>query len=307
MEIRQIRYFITVAEEQNFRRAAERLHVAQPALSQQIQRLEQQLKTRLFLRTTRHVELTDAGSVLLETGRRVLAEAEHALTAVQHSAHGEIGTLRVGFVSSAALSLVPRIVHALRASRPGLHVDLAEMTTDRQLDAVNDGSLDAGIVREAGSNTGLNTVDLVREPLLVALPRTHPLSHRESLHLVELAEENFVVFPRSHVSRLYDHIAALCHNAGFRMRSTQQAVQFPTILGLVAAGTGIAVVPRSLRHLRLPGLVYVRLDQPDAVSRLAIAYRADRARTPPVSTLVELSTSDLTSETPGHSNETAMT
>ncbi len=298
MEIRQLRYFVAVAEEQNFRRAAERLHVAQPALSQQIRRMEQQLKTPLFERTTRHVALTDAGSVLLETGRRVLAEAEHALTAVQHSAHGEIGTLRVGFVSSAALTLVPRIVHTLRASRPGLHVDLSEMTTDRQLDAVDDGSLDAGIVREVGSNTGLTTLEIVQEPLLVALPQTHPLAHRESVHLVELAEENFVVFPRSQVSRLYDHIAALCHHAGFRMQSSQQAVQFPTILGLVAAGTGIAVVPSSLRHLRLPGLVYTRLDHPGAASHIALAYRPDRAQTPPLSTMIEISASSLQSETP---------
>lgn len=303
MEIRQLRYFVAVAEEQNFRRAAERLHIAQPALSQQIQRLEQQLKTSLFLRTTRHVELTDAGSVLLETGRRVLAEAEHALTAVQHSAHGEIGTLRVGFVSSAALTLVPRIVHTLRANRPGLHVHLNEMTTDRQLDAVDDGSLDAGIVREVGRNTSLTTLELVQESLLVALPQTHPLAHRESVQLSELAEENFVVFPRSQVSRLYDHIAALCHHAGFRMQSTQQAVQFPTILGLVAAGTGIAVVPSSLRHLRLPGLVYARLDHPEAVSHIAIVCRQDRAHIPPVSTLIELSTASLASEKPNDVGE----
>ncbi|QGK72235.1 LysR family transcriptional regulator [Allosaccharopolyspora coralli] len=302
MEIRQLRYFVAVAEEKNFRRAAERLHVAQPALSQQIRKLEQQLKTTLLERTTRRVELTDAGTVLLETGRRVLAEAEHAETAVRHTALGEIGTLRIGFVSSAALTLVPRIVHALRAKRPGLHVDLTERTTDRQLDAIDDGSLDVGIVREVGSPTGLNIHELAREPLLVALPQTHPLAERESIRLSELADEDFVVFPRGQVSRLYDHIAALCHHAGFRMRPSQQAVQFPTILGLVAAGTGIAVVPDSLRHLQLPGLVYARLDDPEAVSHLAVVCRPDRADHPPVSTLVELCDQDLSGHEPGSLN-----
>lgn len=290
MEIRQLRYFVAVAEEKNFRRAAERLHVAQPALSQQIRKLEHQLRTPLLERTTRRVELTDAGSVLLETGRRVLAEAEHAETAVRHTALGEIGTLRIGFVSSAALTIVPGIVHALRAERPGLTVELTELTTDRQLAAIDDGSLDVGIAREVGAPAGLNVDELVREPLLAAFPHNHPLGHRESVRLSELADEDFIVFPRGQVSRLYDHIAALCHHAGFRMRATQQAVQFPTILGLVAAGTGIAVVPESLRHLQLPGLNYVGLEDPEAVSHLALICRPDRRDRPPVKTLVDLCT-----------------
>ncbi|MFI0467300.1 LysR family transcriptional regulator [Saccharopolyspora sp. 5N102] len=289
MEIRQLRYFVAIAEEGNFRRAAERLHVAQPALSQQIRRLEQQLRTPLFIRTTRRVELTAAGSVLLENGRRVLAEADQALNAVQQSAHGEIGTLRIGFVSSAALTLVPKIVHALRANRPNLHLDLKEMTTDRQLEAINETALDVGIVRELEPQAGLNVFKLVQEPLLVALPKSHPLARRRSIRLGELAAEKFVGFPRSQVSRLYDHIAALCHQAGFRMRPAQEAVQFPTILGLVAAGEGIAVVPSSLRHLRLPGLSYARLNHPDAVSRIAIVCRPDRAKLPLVAKFFELS------------------
>ncbi|MFF2502445.1 LysR family transcriptional regulator [Streptomyces sp. NPDC058067] len=280
MELRQLRYFVAVATERNFRRAAERLHIAQPALSQQISKFEKELRTPLFHRTTRHVELTDTGRVLLAHSRRVLAEAEHALSAVSHAAHGDIGVLRIGFVSSAALSIVPSTVLAIQQSRPGLHLELTESTTDPQLELINEGRLDVGIVREVDRASGLVVRPLLRERLVVAVHESHRLAGHSSVRLADLAEERFLTFPRHQVSRLYDHIAALCHHAGFRLEAAQEAVQFPTLLGLVAANTGVTIVPECLRVLRLPGLHYLELSDRDALSTVSVVCHPDRQDTP---------------------------
>ena len=298
MELRQLRYFVTVAEEMNFRRAAERLHIAQPALSQQISKFEKELRTTLFERTTRRVELTDAGRVLLDEGRRVLAEADHALAAVEQVAHGEVGLLRIGFVSSAALRIVPATMLALQKEWPGVQVQLSESTTDRQLSAIADGILDIGLVREVDRADGIVVRPLTREPLLVAMHSSHPFAARESVRLVELRDERFLTFPRGQVSRLYDHIAALCHHAGFRLEAAQEAVQFPTLLGLVAANTGVTIVPASLRALRLPDLRYVALSDAHAVSTVSVAYRADRQQIPAIRHFLDVASSlDLADET----------
>ncbi|KAF0964891.1 LysR family transcriptional regulator [Rhodococcus sp. T7] len=290
MELRQLRYFVTVAEEMNFRRAAERLHIAQPALSQQISKFEKELRTTLFERTTRRVELTDAGRVLLDEGRRVLAEADHALAAVEQVAHGEVGLLRIGFVSSAALRIVPATMLALQQEWPGVQVELSESTTDRQLSAIADGILDIGLVREVDRADGIVVRPLTREPLLVAMHSSHPFAARESVRLVELRDERFLTFPRGQVSRLYDHIAALCHHAGFRLEAAQEAVQFPTLLGLVAANTGVTIVPASLRALHLPDLRYVALSDAQAVSTVSVAYRADRQQIPAIRHFLDVAT-----------------
>lgn len=290
MELRQLRYFVAVAEEMSFRRGAERLHIAQPALSQQISKFERELHTELFRRTTRRVELTDAGHVLLAEGKRVLAEADHALSAVTQAAHGEIGLLRVGFVSSAALRIVPAIVLALRETHPGVRVELGESTTDPQLDAISEGSLDVGIVREVDSAAGLVVRPLLRERLIVAVHQSHPLAHRRSVRLADLAGEPFLTFPRTRVSRLYDHIAGLCHRAGFRIEVAQEAVQFPTLLGLAAANTGITVVPESLQALNLPGLRYLHITDPDATTVVSMVCRPDREHTPPISSFLTTAT-----------------
>ncbi|WP_031466191.1 LysR family transcriptional regulator [Sciscionella sediminilitoris] len=294
MELRQLRYFVAVAEEHSFRRAADRLHIAQPALSQQIGKFEKELGTALFHRTTRRVELTTSGQVLLTEGRRVLAEADHAASAVAQAVHGETGLLRLGFVSSAALRLIPELVLALRRSWPGLSIDLSESTTDPQLHALGEGRLDIGLVREVRAAPGLTVHPLLRERLLVAVHESHRFAERAEVRLAELAEERFLTFPRGQVSRLYDHIAALCHRAGFRLHAAQEAVQFPTLLGLAAADTGITIVPESLRALRLPSLRYIPLTDADAFSTVSLAVRPDRERTPLIGNVIRtLGTLDL--------------
>lgn len=270
MELRQLRYFIAVAEEMHFNRAAERLRIAQPALSQQIQRLERNLKTQLFIRTTRSVEITDTGRVLLEAARRVVAEAERAQSQVELATLGSTGLLRVGFVSSAALSLLPAMVNRMHEHLPQVRFQLQESTTERQIQSILEGQLDVGIVREIEPIKGVHITPLKREALVVAVPETHPLAGRDSVQLAELGGEEFVVFPRNQVSRLYDLISALCIQAGFHIRIAQEAIQFPTILGLVAARTGIAIVPESLRALQIPGVAYLDLDDMAAYSQVSL-------------------------------------
>lgn len=298
MEIRQLRYFIAVAEEMHFNRAAARLHIAQPALSQQIQRLERELKTTLFARTTRSVELTETGKVLLVAARRVITESEDALRSIEQAVEGRTGTLRVGFVGSAALNLIPRIVPPLRQMYPDLELELHELTTEQQLSSLDAGNLDVGIVRDVESRPGITACELTREPLVVALPEDHPLAGQSTLALTDLSEAGFVVFPRQQVSRLYDVISALCLQAGFRMRVAQEAVQFPTILGLVAAKTGIAVVPEGMRALQLSGLSYVPLADEAATSTISLIVTTERSGTPLISRFIEAATGFAGKEPP---------
>ena len=290
MELRQLRYFVAVAEEKHFSRAAERLHIAQPALSQQVRRLEHELKVQLLERTTRSVELTDAGRVLLDEARRVLAGADRALAAVHEAADGTTGLLRMGFVSSAALRIVPTLVLALHQQWPRVRLDLQEGTTDVQLDRIRQGTLDVGLVREMVEGLGFAVRPIAKEPLVLAVPDNHLLAGRKRVHIADLAGEQFVVFPRSRVSRLYDHIAALCHQAGVRFEIAQEAVQFPTILGLVAARTGVAIVPASLRALHLPGLTYLNLADKNAYSTVSIVSQPDRQSSPLVGHCFDIAT-----------------
>jgi DNA-binding transcriptional LysR family regulator len=280
MELRQLRYFVAVAEEQHFSRAAHRLHIAQPAVSQQVRRLERELTVQLLERTTRSVELTDAGRVLLDEARRVLADADRAVLAVHEAADGTTGLLRMGFVSSAALRIVPTLVLAMQQRWPRVRLELQEGTTDLQLDRIRQGTLDVGVVREMEPAPDLAVVAIAREPLVLAVPDNHPLAARTTTRIADLAGERFIVFPRSRVSRLYDHIAALFHQVGVRFDTAQAAVQFPTILGLVAARTGLAVVPASLRVLRLPGLTYVTLSDKAAYSTVSLVCQRDRHASP---------------------------
>lgn len=290
IELRQLRYFVAVAEDAGYGRAAQRLHVSQQALGQHIAKLEHALETQLLRRTKSGVELTDAGSVLLDEGKRVLAQAEHASTAVSQAAHGELGTLRIGFVSTAALGTMPRIVLALHRSWPNLRVELKEATTGPQLDAVKAGSLDVGIVREVSTARGLSVQPILKERLVVAVHRSHPLAKRKNIRLRELGDEQFVVFPRRQVSRLYDHIASLCHQAGFHLEPTQEAIEFPTLLSLVAANLGITIVPDSLRALRLPELRYLTIDDKEAVSTISVVCRPDREDSPTVAKFLDTAT-----------------
>lgn len=288
MEMQQLRCFVAVATEKHFGRAAEQLHMAQPGVSHQVNRLELQLGVRLFTRTTRRVSLTDAGAALLPEARRILSAVDVAQLTVSQVARGEIGRLKVGFVASASLAIIPRLSHAVSERWPGLTLQLEEMTTGAQLESLTRGDLDVGIGRELGRTAGFITRPLVRERLYAAVHDSHRVATHRSIPLAELAGERFVAFPRQQVSLLYDHIAKLCEMAGFKLTVVEEAVQFMTILGLVAGGAGVAIVPEPLRALRLPGLRFIVLEDESATSLVSILYRQDQSGSSTVNRFLEM-------------------
>ncbi|MEO8221394.1 MAG: LysR family transcriptional regulator [Specibacter sp.] len=275
MNLRRLELFVAVAEELHFNRAAQRLHMAQPPLSQQIRKLEEECKVALFVRNSRNVELTAEGEVLLEHARKVLTQFAVMESALIHARNGELGRLRLGFVSSAAISMVPGLVRQLHAQWPGIELQLREETTDVQLELIASGTLDAGIAREVRTVPGIGVTVLRHEPLVVAVSSDHSLAGRSNVALKELKGEAFITFPRSRISSLFDHISALLHAVGVDFTITQEAVQFPTILGLVAAHLGIAVVPESMRAFTIPGLVYLDIKDTNATSTVSLIYAAD--------------------------------
>ncbi|MCY0906385.1 LysR family transcriptional regulator [Arthrobacter sp. H14-L1] len=275
MNLRRLELFVAVAEELHFNRAAQRLHMAQPPLSQQIRKLEEECKVALFVRNSRNVELTAEGEVLLEHARKVLAQYAVMTAALTHARDGELGRLRLGFVSSAAIYLVPGLVRDMRAWWPGIDLQLREETTDMQLELIAAGSLDAGIAREMKTVAGISATVLMHEPLVVAVASDHRLATRSSVALKDLKGEAFIAFPRSRISSLFDHISALLHAVGVDFDIAQEAVQFPTILGLVSAHLGIAVVPESMRAFAIPGLVYLDIEDTNATSTVSLIYSTE--------------------------------
>lgn len=280
MNIRRLELFVAVAEELHFGRAAARLHMAQPPLSQQIRKLEEECKEPLFVRNSRNVELTAHGILLLGHARRLLAQHERMLIELKHARDGDFGSLRVGFVSSAAISTVPEAVRRIRARSPRIDLDLREMTTDEQLEALQWGRIDIGIARDVRGDDRICVIPLDDEPLIVAVPSDHRLANRVEIDLGELAGEEFVAFPRGRISRLSARISGLLDAADVEFTIAQEAVQFSTILGLVAAHLGVAVVPETMRALRISGLSYVNLMNSGATSRVNLIYSVEMADSP---------------------------
>lgn len=275
MELRHLRYVVAVARELHFGRAAEQLRVAQPSLSRQVRQLERDLGVELFVRTSRRVELTPAGVAFVAAARRTLAAAEESRTAAQQAASGLVGTAVLGFVASAAVDILPTLVAAHRTARPMVRLSLREMTTEEQVPALLDGGIDVAIGRDLEPHEGLRVSALHREPLVVALPVEHELHHRRRLSVADLRGSRFVTLPRDRVPRAWDRVWAMCREAGFTPSFAQEANQFVTLLALVAAGLGIAVVPASVRPLRRKGVSYAELRTPTAWSEITVAIRDD--------------------------------
>ncbi|MCC3434343.1 MAG: LysR family transcriptional regulator [Microcoleus sp. PH2017_15_JOR_U_A] len=273
MELRHLRYFIAVAEELNFTRAAERLHMAQPPLSQQIQHLEAELGFQLFRRTKRTVVLTEAGQVFFEEAQKILLQVDRAIQLGKQTSRGELGQLTVGFVSSAAHNVVPAILQAFRTRCPAVKLELHELTTNEQLQRLRFGRIDIGFVRPPIEEDGINSEIVFREPLIVALPETHYLADRAVVELRELSAEPFILFPRSLAPGLYDPIVSLCLQAGFSPIAGQEAIQMQTIISLVAAEMGVAIVPASMQNFQRTGVVYKHLQEPSPIVSIALIWR----------------------------------
>ncbi|MEG4494017.1 LysR family transcriptional regulator [Microcoleus sp. D3_18_C4] len=275
MELRHLRYFIAVAEELNFTRAAEKLHIAQPPLSQQIQHLEAELGFQLFRRTKRTVHLTAAGQVFFEEAGKILQQVDRAIQLGRQTSRGELGQLTIGFVSSAAHNVVPAILQAFRTRCPAVKLELHELTTNEQLQRLRFGQIDIGFVRPPVEEDGINSEIVFREPLIVALPETHPAADRTNVELRELSTEQFILFPRSQAPGLYDAIVSLCQQAGFSPIAAQEAIQMQTIVSLVAAEMGVAIVPASMQNFQRSGVVYKSLPESTCIVAIALIWRSD--------------------------------
>jgi DNA-binding transcriptional LysR family regulator len=236
---------VTVAEELHFGRAAVRLQMAQPPLSQQIRRLERELGVELFRRNRRHVELTPAGNALLPEARRTLAASERALAVVAAVAAGASGRLALGFVGSLAHGVLPLLVRELRQRTPEIEIALREANTSQQIDLLRLGLLDAGLVRPPIQAEGIEIEVVGHEPLRAVLPEDHPLAGAPSIRLEALRDEPFVLFPRAIGPGLYDQIVGLCRAAGFSPNVVYESSATATMVAMVEAGVGVCVLPAS--------------------------------------------------------------
>jgi DNA-binding transcriptional LysR family regulator len=277
MELRHLRYFVTVAEELHFGRAAARLQMAQPPLSQQIRQLEGELGVALLHRTTHHVALTAAGEAFLEEARRTLAQAEEARRTALRVGSGEVGQFRLGFIGSAAYDVLPVLVRAYRVQFAEVEVVLRHMSTAQQLDALHGRTLDVGILRPPVPRATLATLTVRREPFVVAVPAGHPWACSRRIHLAALAQEPFILFPQAMQKDYNAQVLALCRRAGFEPRVGQEVTEMLTLVGLVAAGLGISLVPASTRNLLSKGVVYRPLQGAQELAELVLAWRREDA------------------------------
>ena len=272
IELRSWRQFLALAQALHFGRAAESLHITQPPLTQAIQQLERRLGTRLFDRTRRSVALTPAGAALVEPVRQLLQQAAALQTRARDAAAGEIGRVRLGFISTVGFGPLPLWLRAFRERQPGIAIELIEATSDVQLKAFERGEIDAGFMLHAPGLSPAAAVTLQRlslgvEPLVLALPDAAPWAKPRRLRPAELLAQPLVIFPRSATPSLYDAVIAFYYHHGATPVIAQQATQMQTIVNLVSAGLGIALVPEAVTQLQRPGVVYRPL--PSALVELA--------------------------------------
>lgn len=277
MDIRHLRYFIAVAEEQHFTRAAERLHMAQPPLSQTIRQLETELGVELLHRSTRSVTLTPAGQAYLERARAILHELGDATEHARRVAAGAVGHLVIGCVGSATYSLLPQLSRGLAEALPG--IDFAfrgEMLVPDQVTALRNGDIDIALLRPPIADLGLTVAPIRQDRLVVALPDGHRLASAERVRVKQLAGSDLIVHSAERRSVMYDVALGLLRDAGIEPHIRHEVGETSTLVTLVAGGLGVAIVPEPVSALRLEGVAYRPLVQPATTVQLAVAHRADR-------------------------------
>ena len=282
MELRHIRYFLAVADERHFTRAAARLGIGQPPLSLQIKDLEREVGAALFHRVAHGAELTEAGKAFLDGVREMPLLAERATMAARRAARGETGSLRVGFTASAAFNVVvPSAIRAFRRAYPEIYLTLEEANTARLVTGLREGTLDAVFLRPGtpGSEE-LQLRRLSEEPMVVAVPKRHPAAAREEIDLAILKDDPFLLFPREIGPTLYDTVVGACRKAGFEPAIGQIAPQIASIVNLVAAELGVSIVPASMMQVRVTGVAYRPIAGQSPTTKLALAFR--RGETSPV-------------------------
>jgi DNA-binding transcriptional LysR family regulator len=272
MDLRQLRYFVAVAEERHFGRAAQRLHMSQPPLSMQIKALERELGITLLERTSRRVALTDAGRAFLERARKILDAVEEAKEEARGAEEGMRGVLEVGFISSATLSLLPPSIRLFRERFGDVELELKELTSAQQVDALYGGEIKVGLVRLPMRAPGIRFEPVFEERLLVALPSGHALERLDRVSLEAIADLPLIFFTRQLIPGFHAQIVELFQRVGAFPKVAQHAVHLQTIVGLVASGVGIAILPSSAERVSREGVVYRALDVPDATSWMGLAW-----------------------------------
>ncbi|WP_407208743.1 LysR family transcriptional regulator [Citrobacter sedlakii] len=277
IELRHLRYFVAVAEELHFGRAAARLNISQPPLSQQIQMLEQHVGARLLARTNRSVALTAAGKQFLADSRQILAQVDDAAARAARLHQGEAGELRIGFTSSAPfIRAVSDTLSLFRQHYPDVHLQTREMNTREQLTPLGEGALELGLMRNTPLPETLQYEVLLHEPLMAMIPRAHRLAQKPVVTLAELAKEQFVFFDPHVGTGLYDDILGLMRRYNLSPVITQEVGEAMTIIGLVAAGLGVSILPASFKKVQLNEMCWVPLAEEDAVSEMWLVWSRHR-------------------------------
>ncbi|KYC40608.1 hypothetical protein WA1_26185 [Scytonema hofmannii PCC 7110] len=276
MELRQLKYFITVAEELNFRRAAERLYMEQPPLSRQIRQLEEELGVELFHRSKRGVALTEAGKAFLDEARLTLAQAERAAKAARQAIAMQARQITIGFSICAFNEVLPEIIQAFRQKFPEVKLSLTEMSTELQIQALLQETIDIGFIHGPIQQPGIETVTLLREPLIVALPPMHPLANRETIDLGALKNESFILCPQHIKPDLYAQVMHLCQQAGFQPNVVQEASPPEVLLALVESGMGVSLVAAGAKTRHKLSVVYLPLTETTPGVEIAAAWNKDR-------------------------------
>lgn len=277
MELRQIKYFITVAEELHFGHAASKLGIAQPALSQQIQQLEQELGGALLNRNKRSVSLTDGGKIFLTEAKVLLAQSLHAQELARQAFSGTIGELILGFVESATWDILPKVILNYRKQYPNVKITLRHLHTVKQINALQQGNIHVGIIGLPISDPNICCHKIKEDPFLVALPIDHPLSSMKEIFITDLAKENFVATNREAGPAYYDNMVKVCMDAGFSPSIVQTANEMVPILSLVSCGMGIALINESAKHLRNDILYKPLRGTNQCAYQISLAWKKDNS------------------------------
>jgi DNA-binding transcriptional LysR family regulator len=272
MELRHLRYFLKVAEELHFGKAAEKLFITQPPLSRQIKQLEEELGVMLFERSKKRVRLTAQGLYLKEEAAKVLAQIESMRNHLPLIEEGAEGAIKIGYVGSAMHSILPAVFAEIRRSLPGIHMSLTELKNLDQIAGLKYGNIDIGFIRAPITMEGLDIQPIYSETLSVIVPQAHPSGHSKSFHVAELAGEPFIAFCRECAPGLFDSIIGLCNRAGFSPRIVHESSQVNSIVRLVESGLGYSIVPSSVKNGYNVGVRFHELvDYPER-AKLALAY-----------------------------------
>jgi DNA-binding transcriptional LysR family regulator len=275
IDSRHLRYFVAVAEELNFRRAADRLHLAQPALTRQIKALEEAMQVKLLERNKHQVKLTSAGRVALDRGLVLLRDLDELVQASRRAEFGETGMLRIGFISFVAYEYLPQMLRAFRAAYPDVGIDLHEFLVMQQFETVLDGRVDVAVLRPLYEDPRIATKTIVRSRFVVALPNGHLLLKKKTVRMGELAGEEFITLPKRHGPSFHAQIMGFCSRAGFEPRIVREASDGQAVIGLVGAGMGVAVVPESVTKLNTAGVQYRLVTGLPETAEIVLAWRRD--------------------------------